>query len=277
MIALHKFPVLNLLFNRGSRNRSLYTDRSEVMEEFNRRRDLEINDAQLLEVIKPTPSIEKLLKTPHLIFFRQVATPLHETIEVIQLAKVLGLELCILEYGDDKLVSAHNFYKLGLGKLPIFKLVDKTGRDIYQNQTIIDFNTYSGKPLKDVYTLKGERLMDFHHELLEDITGINPKDVTLDASDWFAQFNNNAAEYYEAFFTLFVKHNVLAEVFLSKGADDENFTARIVNPAYNIIQAQYGLNPLIVNYQPGDEQTRIYWDCYPGKVNEFLRKKGYIE
>ncbi len=277
MIALHKLPFLNSLFSRGLKDRSLYTDKSEVMEEFNRRREMSIDDDKLLEAIKPTPSIERLLKKPHLVFFRQVATPLHETIEVIQLAKVLGLKLCILEYGDDKLVSAHNFYKLGLGKLPIFKFVDKTGRDIYQNHTIIDFNTESGKHLKDVHTLKGEKLMDFHHEFFKYTTGVDTKDITLDASDWFAQFNNDAAEYYESFFTLFIKHNVLAEVFLPKEVDDEKFTKRVIWPSYNIVEAQYNLNPLVVNYQPSDEQTRIFWDCYPGKSWEFLKEKGYIE
>lgn len=278
MIALHKLPVLDFIFNRGFKNRSLYTDQKEIVDELKKRGDLITDETKLLQAIKPTPSIEPLLKESHLVFFRQVATPLHETIKIIQLAKELGLKLCILEYEMDKLVSAHNFYKLGLGKLPVYKFTDKTGRDVYQNHTIIDFNTYAGKPFRDVYTLRGERLIDFHHDFLKHITGVDAKDVVIDASDWFSQFNNHANEYYEAFFTLFVKRNVLAEVFMLDGDVSElNFTKGIANPAFKLVTEKQGFKPLILNYQPRDEQARVYWDCYPEQANDFLRKKGYIE
>lgn len=278
MIALRKIPLLNFLFKRTFSDRFLYTDQSEVIEELDHRQTLPIDDDKLLELIKPTASIEPLLKKRHLVFFRQVATPLHETLRVIQIANQLGLKLCILEYGDDKLVSAHNIYKLGLGKLPVYKFIDKTGRDIYQNHTIIDFNKYAGTKLKDVYTTKGERLMDFHHELFNHVTGLDIKKNIIDASDWFSQFNNHASEYYEAFFTLFIKHNVLAEIFvLERDKDEEDFANKIANPAFSSMIERFGLGPIIINYQPWDEQTRMYWDCYPAEVNEFLRKKGYIE
>ncbi|MEZ4104592.1 MAG: hypothetical protein R3B60_04905 [Candidatus Paceibacterota bacterium] len=277
MIALRNIPILDFLFKRGSRHRSLYIDKREVMEELMHRRSFILNDDKLLEIIKPTPSIEPLLKRPHLVFFRQIATPLHETLEVIKTANQLGLKLCILEFSVDKFVSANNSYKKGLSMLPIYRGIDRNGDDMYKKEMIVDINKFAGHHLSDVLTVHGENLIDFHHELFEYVIGEKITKISIDGSDWLKKFDFNPREYYKAFFSLFIKHNVLAEVFLPKEVDNEKFTKKIVWPAFNHVFNEYGFSPLIVNYQPPDEQTRVYWDCYPAQVNEFLRKKGYIE
>lgn len=278
MIAQISNKIQNFLYQRGFKDRSLYTDQSQVIAELHRRRALINDDAKLLEIIKPTLSIQRLIDKPHLVFFRQVATPLHETLRVIEIAKELDLDLCLLEYSADKMVGAQNQFKHGLARLPVFDSVDHNGDDIFHRRVVSDIHLYDGHRLAEVRTLKDDSLIDFHHEFLHRITGINIDDVVLDASDWLLQYDSGAISYYEAFFTLFVKYSVLAEVFLAGEADLKygNFTKRIVTPAFNRVEIKHGFQPLIINYQPPDEQDRKYWDCYPTITDDFLRTKSYI-
>jgi len=277
MIAQTKHKLKNTLYNKGLKDLSLYTPQEKVMAELHRRRALITDDSQLLEVIKPTPSIQRLIDRPHLVFFRQIATPLHETLRVIEIAKELGLELCFLEYHDDKMVGAQNFFKHALGKLPVHQFVDKKGDDIIQNRTVIDFNQSNGHPIREIKTIRGEPLIHFHHTLLAELSDVDISSVAVDASDWFVQFEAGAAQYYEAFFSLFVTHSVLAEVFLDGDSDKGYFTKKIVAPSFDRVSNRNGFHPLILNYQPASEQSRLYWDCYPNVTDDLLSQKEYID
>lgn len=277
MTAPHSAHFLKQLFKRGIRNRYLYTPKHKILKELNKRRKDDKHTEKLLEKIKPTPEIQRLIDKPHVVFFRQVATPLNETLRVIDLASELNLDLCILEYHHDKFVGSHNPYKHGLGKLPIHRFVDKNGNDSFYNHTIVDFNANTGKSLADVTTITGESLIDFHHDFFTHQSGVDISTISVDASNWFKQFSYNAREYYEAFLSIFVKHGVLAEVFLWGEGDEEHFTNRVVRPAFISITKDTGLKPLILNSQPTYEQDRLYWDCYPNSTNEFLMSKGYIK
>lgn len=275
MTAPHNAHFLKKLFKRGIRNRYLYTSKHKILKELNKRRKNNKHTEELLRKIKPTPEIQRLIDKPHVVFFRQVATPLHETLRVIRLASELGLDLCILEYHHDKFVGSHNPYKLGLGKLPIHKFVDKNGDDAYHSHTIVDFNTNTGKPLADVKTVTGESLVDFHHDFFTHQSGIDITTVSVDASNWFKQFSYDAKNYYESFLSLFVRHSILAEIFLTQSPDEECFIKDAVIPAFKKIQNDIGLKPLVLNYLPATEQDRTYWDCYPNGTDEFLKRKGY--
>lgn len=275
MTALYNSHFLKNVFKRGIRNRYLYTPKHKILKELHKRRQNNKHTDALLAKIKPTPEIQRLIDKPHVVFFRQLATPLHETLHVIDLASELGLDLCIIEYLHDKFVGSHNPYKLGLGKLPIHQFVDKRGDDIFRSHTIVDFNSNTGKQLGDVTTVRGESLVDFHHDFFTHQSGIDISTVSVDASNWFKQFSYQAKEYYEAFLSLFVQHNVLAEIFLTQQPDEECFTCDAVIPAFKKVKNTYGLKPLILNYLPDKEQDRHYWDCYPNNTDEFLCSRGY--
>lgn len=275
MIAQISNKIQDFLYQRGLKDRSLYTDQSQVIAELHRRRALIDDDEKLLKIIKPTPSIQRLIDKPHLVFFRQVATPLHETLRVIEIAKELDLDICIVEKSSDKFIGPQNLFKRSLAKLPVFSGIDRNGNDIFHWRTIVEINKFAGHPLSEVRTIHDESLIDFHHDFLNKITGVGV-DNTIDISEWCLNYPQGVSEYYEAFFTLFVKYSVLAEVFLEGKYDAGDFTKRIVNPAFVNVTRKHKFKPLIVNYQPKMEQNRMYWDCYPKVTDDFLRQKGYI-
>ncbi len=277
MIAQISNKIQDFLYQRGLKDRSLYTDQSQVIAELHRRRALIDDDEKLLKIIKPTPSIQRLIDKPHLVFFRQVATPLHETLRVIEIAKELDLDLCLLEYSEDKMVGAQNHFKYGLARLPVFDKVDKRGDDVFHRRVVSDINSNAGHPIKHAETLQRESLIDFHHELLSEISGIDVRSITVDASDWLLKYDAGASEYYEVFFTIFVKYSVLAEVFQINNKFEGHFTKKVIRPAFSRVISKHDFQPLIINYQPADEQDRMYWDCYPKETDDFLRRKGYIE
>lgn len=262
------------LRNKGVINYPFYTDQEDVLAELKRRQSLPIDDEKIRANIKPTPSIQRLLEKPHLVFFRQIATPSHETLRVIEIAKELGLDLCILEFHADKFVSANNQYKHSLGKLPVHQFVDKNHNDVFKYRTIVDFNTYTGHKFSEVTTLKGESLINFHHDLFTFVTGIDISTIAVDASDWFGQYDYTASNYYSHFFSLFIKNNVLAEVFL-ESKEECFFIQDVVEPAIENVLVNFNFTPLVVEYLPTELQASLFWDSYPMQIDEFMRQKRY--
>lgn len=250
-----------------------YTPLDEAISELRRRKQSDYLKERISIETRLTPSLQKLLEVPHIVFFRQVATPLNDTKRIAEIAKAKNLPLLLLEFSDDKFVSSGNAFKRGLGKLKIYQFTDTKGNDIIKNFTIVDFNTFTGKPLREVRTITGESLYDFHHSFLK--TEITDQISIIDGSDWFECFDCRAELYYEAFFKLFLRDNILAEIFLSSGEED-TFTNQVVWPAFIRIADEFGIQPLIWNYLPSNESERIYWDCYPKTMDDFLIKRGYI-
>jgi hypothetical protein len=254
----------------------LYTDITKIQTELQNRKK---NDSTIREAIrkslKLTPDLEKIFDSRKLIFFRQLATPTHEILHVLSIANKLNLQLIFLEYFDDKFVGSGNTFKRGLGKLPIHTFTTKDDQDIFENCSIVDFNKYTGKSIKDVKTRTGESLIDFHHELFDEITGLDISKMTVDGSSWFSSFSNGSKDYYKTFLKFFIYEHILAEIFLSTGAEKE-LSESVVVPAFQEIISEFNERPLILNYHPELEHYRFFWDCYPSKTTDFLTKKGYI-
>ena len=268
--------VLNIksFLTLGIKNKYLYTNIHSIKKELSKRRKSGSNDEALV-FAKLTHELQGLIDEPHLVFFRQVATPLNETLEVLRLAKKLNLKPLILEYYKDKFVGKGNSYKKALGKLPIYKHTAANGEDAYENFTIVNFNQNVGKPFSEVKTITGEKLITFHHELFHFMYNEDISNICIDGSNWFAQFESNSKLYYKHFLPLFLHQNVLAEIFLNSG-DEDTLTKKIVIPAFKETKGRFGIKPLILNYLPSDEQERVYWNCYPSKARDFLMEKGYI-
>ncbi len=218
------------------------------------------------------PAAAELLKKfgqPRAVFFRQVATPTHETLRFLKLAKQMKLKPLILEYHDDKFVSSENRSKRALGKMPIYQFTGSDGRDMVEYETICDFNVSTGKKFKDVVCLNGEGLIPFHHHLFRALTGLNPKTYCFDASDWFNSAGKRAEVYYEQLLTFFIRDGILFENFMplrSEGA----FTKSIVVPAFEKLRQVYGVRPLIVRLLPENEEMRLFWDSYPRKTKKHI-------
>lgn len=248
----------------------LYTEPRIALWELKQRRQ----DAVLKNHIRQSlgSASEELLKKfsqPRAVFFRQVATPTHETLRFLKLAKQMNLKPLILEYHDDKFVSAENRSKRALGKMPIYQHTGSDGREMVEYETVCDFNISTGKKFKDVVCLSGEKLIPFHHRLFRTLTGLNPKTYSIDASDWFESAGKKAELYYEQLLTLFIRDGILFENFMPFRSESA-FTKSIVSPAFKKLKALYGVEPLIIRLAPEKEEMRQFWDAYPRKTKKYL-------
>ncbi|MEK7638857.1 MAG: hypothetical protein AAB388_01715 [Patescibacteria group bacterium] len=261
-------------FSYDSRFDVFYSDLERARTELFKRRENVALTQQLREELFLVPKLKVVLKEPHLVLFRQIASPVTETEQFIKIAKELELKPLIFEYYDDKFVGAGNPFKRGLGKLPIFKFTSATGVDVFEYRTVVDFNAYNGHLLKDVRTLRGEKLMELHHKLFEKYFQISISKCTVDLSSWFKVYNGSAADYYEALMSLFVRDAILCESFITSPAE-EGFSAKVAYPAFKNVRKKYGLDPLVVRIMDKTEEYRVYWDCYPTDVDALLTKRGY--
>lgn len=248
----------------------LYTEPRIALWELKQRRQDTVLKKSIRHKLGSTS--EKLLKQfrkPRAVFFRQVATPTHETLRFLKIAKQMDLKPLILEYHDDKFVSAENRSKRALGKMPIYQHTGSDGREMVEYETICDFNISTGKKFKDIVCLNGEKLIPFHHRLFRTITGLNPKTYTVDASDWFKSSGGDAGKYYEQLLTFFIRDGIIFENFMPFRSESA-FTKSIVVPAFKKLKDLYGVDPLIVRLAPEKEETRQFWDAYPRKTKKHI-------
>lgn len=248
----------------------LYTEpRIALWELKHRRTDTALKKSVRENLGASAEGILKKFTQPRAIFFRQVATPNHEMIRFLRLAKQMKLKPLILEYHDDKFVSSENRSKRALGKMPIYQHTGSDGRDMMEYKTVCDFNVSTGKKFKDVECLTGEDIISFHHNLFRTITKLNPKTYCFDASDWFKSAGERAELYYEQLLTLFIRDGIMFENFMSFRSESA-FTKSIIVPAFEKLKSRYGIQPLIVRLLPENEDMRQFWDAYPKKIQKFV-------
>jgi len=248
----------------------LFTDIETAKRELvHRRRDAVLEDNVHANLGKTAPQILARAQKPTALLYRQVGTPLHETLLFITMAEQHGLTPLIIEYLDDKFVGAGNPYKRALGKLPIFQHTGSDGRDLVKYRTMVDFNSFVGKKISEACCISGMTLAEFHHTLLQNITGKSSERLCLDATDWFAENGKSATNYYEPFMTLFVRDCILFENY-ETSSQLTPFMHDVVIPAFEKVETRFGLRPLIVRLLPQHEEDRAYWNSYPKEIEPFL-------
>jgi len=211
----------------------------------------------------------KGLERPCAVLFRQVGTPIHEVLRFFKQSKELALKPIIFEYHGDKFVSANNSYKRGLGKLPIYELTGRDGRDMVHFKTVFDMNKYGGKKFSEIVCHNGESLIDFHHRLLRRIAKINTATHCIDGTAWLQENGADAASYYESFLTLFVRNAIMFESYIPV-SNEKMFVQEVVEPAFFAIEKRFGLRPLIVRLLPEHDEQRKFWEMYPKKIVRVL-------
>lgn len=245
-----------IMKDRNIFNQIVYTPLSEALRLLDERRKNKELMAKVEKLFKgKIPEILKQKKCG--VIARQLATPNHENRMFVSIAKENGLNPVFFEYTEDKFTS-NNKYKHSLGQLHIQNKLDKNGHDRVEKITIIDFNKANGKKLKEIKTLWGEPLMDFHKKLF----GIyNLKGFDFhDESSWYLE--NKIQEIncaYFNFFLLFVCFGVLFENFLISKNSEGNFTKDVVLPALEKVINLTGIKPLIVPIDPLDLETDNFW------------------
>lgn len=245
-----------------------YWSLEDAVTELHRRRESPALTRKVRESLKLTPELEILFERPHFVMFRQIVTPLTETLLFLELAEKHNLHPFIIEYYDDKFVSTGNLFKRSLGKLPIHQFTDKNQDEVIQYKTIVDFNENVGNTLGSVTTLSGESLVDFHHRLFKAVTNRSHMPLSSDFSNWFKQFKSSK-EYYYSFLQLFIRDNILFESFISEG-DGKEFTDEVVLPAFAKNVEYFDLQPLLVKADYSKSVNTRIVDLYPKQVSSLI-------
>lgn len=265
-------PTVNydeIMSNRKLFNEFVYTPLSEALKILDERQKDPVLMAKVHDLLKGDIPVIFKKNTKYGVQFRQVATPNNDTRHFLSISQDNNLEPVIFEYHDDKFTS-NNDFKHSLGQLRFHDCANK--KDVYpiEKITIVDFNKYNGKKLKEVKTLSDDSLIDFHKKLFlyhnYDIKSIK----FYDASDWFKNNGGKAADYYYNFFLLFVCFGILFENFLlnDEGAD---FTREVILPAIDRVILETGFRPLIIPIGPLDIETDDHWISYNPNIKHLVK------
>lgn len=248
-----------------------YWDLESAISELSKRKSNATFVEEVSKQIFIPDDLKILTSQTNLILFRQIATPIHEVIRILKISKDIGIPLVIVEFEQDKFTPSLNEYKYNLINLPIYNL--SKSKSIVSRIKIGDISKMEGRMLRDVVTSTEENIKDVHHDLLKDITKDNYEYTILDLSNWFKSFGG-AKNYYYDFFKFFITHNILCEVYLTEG-NENDFTNSVIKPILLQISSNLA-KPLIWNYLDGTaKKDKYFWDLYPSEVGDILSKKGY--
>jgi hypothetical protein len=249
-------------------NKVVYTPMSEALRLLDeRRKDPELM-AKVEKLLKgDIPEILKSKKCA--VLGRQIATPNHETRMFITLAKENHLFPVFFEYHEDKF-SSRNEYKHSLGQLHIPQKKGKKDDSNVERITIVDFNKHGSKKLREVKTLWGEPLIDFHRKLFT-VYGYNTADfLFFNASDWYKNNGGQPVNYYVSLFLLFTCFGICFENFLTSKGSEGEFTRDIVLPAMEKVIELTGVKPLITPIGPLEIESDTLWYHHLPKARELI-------
>lgn len=212
-------------------------------------------------------------ESPSFYFARHVATPNHETIQMIRKFSAGGQRLVIGQDSGDKFVSV-NHMKRVLGRLPVLVGVsEKDGKrhEVFKKYTIVDFEKADGRPIREVETLWGEPLMEFHNRLLRMVPDLNFE--LYDDSEWIdRQGRGHINTLYERQFALFVAHAVLIEGYFVHDPHEAQFVESVLLPTLSACQKRFGVSPMCVDLYP-EKQSDDYWFGYPKEFGEIIERE----
>lgn len=261
---MESVDINRLVTDREAFNAFVYTPIDEAMKELSRR----WNDPSI-----PTPeNIPECMKNGNKgVLFRQVVTSNYEVRRFISIMDSLStLDLLFWEYLDDKFTS-NNEWKHALGKLLFYKGRSSKNEPLITGKTIVDFAHFDGHKLSDVETLWGEKLVDFHHEFVEQRFRCISH-TYFDASEWCRENGGRPGEYYKPYLGLFVKHGILFDNFMLD-TKEVGFTRDAFLPAFLEAYERSGHKPLVVSLEPTEIEGDRFWMCHPHEDIEFVTQR----
>lgn len=212
---------------------------------------------------------------PHLYLIRHIASPNFETLRFLHLVEPLGIPPIISQDPLDKFTS-NNELKHALGKLPVCTEVSTKKNkysECFENITVVDFNSANGKNLRDVRTVWGESLIQFHNNLFRQIAP-NTSFQIHDESVWLpSRVRGNPLEYYKYLLPLFITHGILFEDYIEKDRGEIQFLKSVIVPAFRYVEKQFGLRPLITHLVPTSLESQRFWIGYPRKIGDIVRAR----
>ena len=188
----------------------IYTPLSEaikILEERRKDKDLQKKIEELLD-----GEIPEIFKGDDLkgFQFRQIATPNHETLMFIKIAKDFDIKPFFCEHYEDKFTT-NNKFKLSLGQIKINSGLDHTnGNYLFEKINIFDLKNNDGVKLIEIKTHWGEPLVDFHKNLFNNYNLCSDINFS-NLSDWYIKNGNNPFDCYFKIFLLFISHGIKFE------------------------------------------------------------------
>lgn len=236
----------------------IYTDLATARDELRRRCQDEALQRNVAAYLGEIPACFR--DEPRAVLWRNIITPDHELLRFLDLAETIGLRPLGLEYIEDRFCT-RNADKMCLAKMALFEKRDSLGAPVLRYRRLIDVGRYDNARFRDIKTLDGIGLVDFHHGLVNRKIG-----ARLEIRDWsgkIAEYGGGASDHYLKMLAHFICHGVLFESFVTD-ASEAAFERDVVLPAIEHIRERFGVKPLIVPLIP-DTGDR-YWWCYPGDV-----------
>ncbi len=251
----------------------LVSNHFDALAELDRRRQQDPSVQLRIEKFLRGDIPEYFKNGPILYLARHINTPNFETIRFMYLMKHLGMNAVVSHDSRGKF-APHNHIKRALGKLHVCtRLSQENGslHEHYQNFTIIDFNSAAGKPFSDITTVWGEGLIDFHTRLFTEL-GLDHVESPDDAAWIDRHHRTNLLEHYKELLSLFVVHGIFFENYNMEDKQERLFVQRILRPACEWVEKEFGYKPLIVPIFPTTLESCQFWISYPKKVGEILRR-----
>jgi len=242
---------------------NIYLSLDEAREELKKR----WNNVELRKKIEKELGdkfMPKFSVAPRGVSFKQIFPAENGSNFFYQCAKYVGSEPLVIEYHDD--IFTHlNEEKKGYGRLRVISDDNFKG-----TVDIMDFHAAEKKPLGDIKIKTGERLVDFHHNLLK----MSGYDVEIfENSKWFHSIGK-AKDYYYYFLLHFVAHGVLFETFSldEREKGEKDFVDSIICKNVERISKKFGLKPIVVRSYPENQtdEEDFYWWCYPLNINNYI-------
>ncbi len=246
----------------------LYTPLSQALAELERRQgDLELK-AKVDEYFKDYPSLPELAQGPRAVVARAIFTPMLEFLYFMDMQKHLPLKPILYEFTKDKFVGL-NAVKAGLGNMTFYTQDSQGNKTITSTEAVVDFATNEGKSMREIKTIKGEPLIEFHHRLLHGYFENFDLEIAH-FSDWFKNsYSFNEQLPYQRYLGLFLHQGILFENFTSQ-KNESSFTRTKVIPAFADLVERFGIKPLIVPINPRDTDDQPFWCYYPDKVRTLI-------
>ncbi len=258
--------IETLVKDRNAFNNFVYMPLNEALVEIKRRsadKGLEKKILAYLENDLP-PAFKSGFRA---VMCRNAATLNYEISRFVNIVDALEWDPVIVEYNDDKF-TLNNTSKYFLGRMGFHFGFGKKGGVKTKFRNIIEFTKNDGQKIKEVRTLWGQPLMDFHHELFFERYPHLKKEILFDASEWFRRHGDNAKEYYKKLLALFIQNGILFENFLLEKDQKEEFkfTNDYFLPAFIEVSKKIGVKPLIVALEPTDIEGDFFWLYNPADV-----------
>lgn len=267
-----KKQIEELVSDREKFDAFVYTPLDEAIEELNRRRE----DKELLAKIGvslPAPFLIKITEGPHAALLVHLTTPNHEISRFTNIVDAISnMEPLFCEYVDDKFTD-NNPWKYILGKMTFYRGREEGGGRKTETLRVIDFDKFRGHKISEIMTLWGQSLVDFHHELFNEIyEGKIPVNSFLDFSEWYSKCGGRPKMYYEHMLKIFLRDAILFENF-HLDSKEIAFTKEIFLPALLKVRNEFGYKPLIVALEPTEIEGKEFWTHYPEVLLDYVKEK----